>query len=78
MEEKLRCDIKDNYKWDLEKIYKNEEEIEKDIAYVKEECNNLLKYKGILCNMSDEAGNPVRCFAGVGSNNETLWGVMYL
>lgn len=53
MEEKLRCDIKDNYKWDLEKIYKNEEEIEKDIAYVKEECNNLLKYKGILCNDSN-------------------------
>ena len=35
-------------------------------------------YKGILCDMADEAGNPVRCFAGVGSNNETLWGVMYL
>ena len=35
-------------------------------------------YKGILADMTDEAGNPVRCFAGAGDNNETLWGIMYL
>ena len=35
-------------------------------------------YKGILADMTDEAGNPVRCFTGAGDNNETLWGIMYL
>lgn len=34
-------------------------------------------YSGVLADMTDEAGNNVRCFMGVGENNETLWGVMY-
>lgn len=35
-------------------------------------------YRGVLVDMTDEAGNAVRCFSGAGDNNETLWGVMYL
>lgn len=35
-------------------------------------------YEGVLIDMEDEAGNPVRCFSAVGENNETLWGVQYL
>ncbi|MFA9377868.1 MAG: glycoside hydrolase family 43 protein [Lachnotalea sp.] len=35
-------------------------------------------YKGILIDMTDEAGNPVRCFSAVGDNNQTIWGVHYL
>ena len=35
-------------------------------------------YNGVIADMSDEVGNPVRCITAVGNNNETIWGVMYL
>lgn len=35
-------------------------------------------YSGVLIDMTDEAGNAVRCFMAVGENNETVWAVMYL
>lgn len=35
-------------------------------------------YDGVLVDMTDEAGNAVRCFMAVGTNNETIWAVMYL
>lgn len=37
-----------------------------------------ITYSGVLIDMTDEAGNAVRCFMGVGENNETVWAVMYL
>ncbi|MCM1386848.1 MAG: glycoside hydrolase family 43 protein [Bacillus sp. (in: Bacteria)] len=37
-----------------------------------------ITYEGVLTDMVDEAGNNVRCFMGVGENNETVWAVMYL
>ena len=36
-EEKLRCEIEDEHKWDLTKIYKDEKEWQKDFDDVKEE-----------------------------------------
>lgn len=35
-------------------------------------------YKGVIVEMQDEAGNPVRCITAVGNNNESIWGVLYL
>lgn len=35
-------------------------------------------YKGVLIEMTDEAGNPVFCFSAAGDNEETIWGVQYL
>ncbi len=37
-----------------------------------------VEYGGVLIDMDDEAGNRTRCFMGVGSNNQTVWGVQYL
>lgn len=44
-EEKLRCEIEDKYKWDLTKIYKDEEEWQKDFDDVKEKILKVLEYK---------------------------------
>lgn len=44
-EEKLRCEIKDEYKWDLTKIYKDEKEWQKDFDDVKEEILKATSYK---------------------------------
>ncbi len=46
-----RKDIEEKYTWNLEKIYKNLEEFEKDFEYVKEFSKNIENYKGKL---SDE------------------------
>ena len=44
-EEKLRCEIEDKYKWDLTKIYKDENEWQKDFDDVKEKILKVLEYK---------------------------------
>lgn len=44
-EEKLRCEIEDEYKWDLTKIYKDEKEWQKDFDDVKEKILKVLEYK---------------------------------
>lgn len=44
-EEKLRSEIKDEYKWDLSKIYKDEKEWQKDFDDVKEEILKATSYK---------------------------------
>lgn len=44
-EEKLRSEIKDEYKWDLTKIYKDEKEWQKDFNDVKEEILKATSYK---------------------------------
>lgn len=43
--ESLRSEIDNKYKWDLEKIYKNKEEVEKDMQKAKELTEEFLKYK---------------------------------
>jgi len=50
---KKREEIDNKYKWDLTKIYKTEEEINKDIELVKEKSEELLKYQGHLTDSSD-------------------------
>lgn len=37
-----------------------------------------VEYKGVVLQMTDEAGNLVRCITASGSNNETIWAVLYI
>ena len=44
-EEKLRCEIEDEHKWDLTKIYKDEKEWQKDFDDVKDKILKVTSYK---------------------------------
>lgn len=35
-------------------------------------------YKGVMINMTDEAGNNTFCISAIGDNNHSLWGVHYM
>ncbi|MDE6909472.1 MAG: glycoside hydrolase family 43 protein [Lachnospiraceae bacterium] len=52
-------------------------ELEEGTCYMNLVLNGVT-YSGVLLDMTDEAGNAVRCLMGVGNNNETIWAVMYL
>lgn len=49
---KKREDINEKYKWDLSKIYKNEEEISGDINNINKAVNDFLKYKNKVTSSS--------------------------
>ena len=38
---------------------------------------NGVAYKGIMVEMTDEAGNSTFCISAVGDNNHSIWGVRY-
>ena len=44
MKEKLRSEIEEKYKWDLTKIYENDEEWEKDYKEVSNSLKTIEKY----------------------------------
>lgn len=52
-------------------------ELEEGTCYMKL-VQNGITYSGVLLDMTDEAGNAVRCLMAVGENNETVWAVMYV
>lgn len=52
-------------------------ELEEGSCYMKLVQNDIT-YSGVLLDMTDEAGNAVRCLMAVGENNETVWAVMYI
>ena len=35
-------------------------------------------FKGVVAEMTDEAGNAVRCITAAGNNNESIWAVLYV
>lgn len=47
-EEKLRSEIDDKYKWDLDSMYASKEAFEKDITSAKKMIDELVSYKGIV------------------------------
>lgn len=53
-EEKLRSEIKDEYKWDLSKIYKDEKNWQKDFDIAKEEILKVTSYKSSFLNDGKE------------------------
>lgn len=52
-------------------------ELEEGTCYISLVQNDIT-YNGVLLDMTDEAGNAVRCLMAAGENNETIWAVMYL
>ena len=44
--EKNRSEISEQFKWDIEKMFSNKDEINDCIESVKEIVSNLVKYKG--------------------------------
>lgn len=60
--EKERCEVDKRYKWDLEKIYKTVEDIDKDKQKVEDNVTSLLKYKGHLCDSSDNLCNALKLY----------------
>lgn len=60
--EKERCEVDKCYKWDLEKIYKTVEDIDKDKQKVEDCVTSLLNYKGHLCDSSDNLYNALKLY----------------
>lgn len=60
--EKERCEVDKCYKWDLEKIYKTVEDIDKDKQKVEYSVTSLLNYKGHLCDSSDNLYNALKLY----------------
>lgn len=60
--EKERCEVDKCYKWDLEKIYKTVEDIDKDKQKVEDSVTSLLNYKGHLCDGSDNLYNALKLY----------------
>ena len=60
--EKERCEVDKCYKWDLEKIYKTVEDIDKDRKKVEDNVTSLLNYKGHLCDSSDNLYNALKLY----------------
>lgn len=57
MEYKNRSDVPNEFKWDLSKMYQNNEEVEKDITKVNDLTPQILKYKNHIMDSSDSLLN---------------------
>ncbi len=57
MKQKERYEVDDKYKWDLTRIYKDNEEVENDIKSVKESAIEVLKYSNKLLESADNLLN---------------------
>lgn len=53
----LRENIENKYKWNLEKIYKNNEEFENELKNISEKIKNISKYQGKILESSDNLYN---------------------
>lgn len=69
---KDRKEIDNNYKWDLTKIYKSDEEVELDIKKVKKEVKEVEKYKDKLLINSTNLYNATSKYYEVVRNLEKL------
>ena len=58
MKQKLREEISNEYKWDLEAIYKNKEEFEDELKKIEKEIDKIDKYKDILM---ESSSNLLEC-----------------
>jgi len=52
-------------------------EVEEGSNYVKIVLDDKV-YEGVIVDMQDEAGNPVRCIMASGAQNMTVWAVQYM
>ena len=58
MKQKLREEISNEYKWNLEAIYKNKEEFEDELKKIEQEIDKIDKYKDILM---ESSSNLLEC-----------------
>ena len=47
IKQKKRCDVDEEYKWDLTSIYNSSEEIDKEISEINELANKIIEFKTI-------------------------------
>ncbi len=56
----LRDKVSENFKWNLDKMYPNKEDIQKDIEYVEKSCEKIAKYAGKLDKSVDNFYNAIK------------------
>ena len=73
MKEKLRSEIEEKYKWDLTKIYENDEEWEKDYKEVSNSLKTIEKYKGKILESANTLFEMVTTYFNVARKVEKVY-----
>ena len=73
MKEKLRSEIEEKYKWDLTKIYENDEEWEKDYKEVSNSLRAIEKYKGKILESANTLFEMVTTYFNVARKVEKVY-----
>ena len=73
MKEKLRSEIEEKYKWDLTKIYENDEEWEKDYREVSNSLRTIEKYKGKILESANTLFEMVTTYFNVARKVEKVY-----
>ena len=73
MKEKLRSEIEEKYKWDLTKIYENDEEWEKDYKEVSSNLKDIEKYKGKILESANTLFETVTTYFNVARKVEKVY-----
>lgn len=73
MKEKLRSEIEEKYKWDLTKIYENDEEWEKDYKEVSNNLRTIEKYKGKILESANTLFEMVTTYFNVARKVEKVY-----
>ena len=73
MKEKLRSEIEEKYKWDLTKIYENDEEWEKDYKEVSNGLRTIEKYKGKILESANTLFEMVTTYFNVARKVEKVY-----
>jgi len=73
MRQKSRNEIDNNYKWDLSKIYLNDSLWEKDYNLLKNDINNITKFKGIITRSSKDLLDYLKTYNDLDRRLEKLY-----
>jgi len=71
--QKTRNEIDNNYKWDLTKIYINDEEWEKDYLELKESIKEISKFKGIITESAENLLDYLNTYHNLDRKLEKLY-----
>lgn len=73
IKEKERCEIEEQYKWDLSSIYSSSDDFENDYKKVKEEIKEIEKYKGNILNSANTLYEFLTTYFGLSRKLEKLY-----
>ena len=73
IKEKERCEIEEQYKWDLSSIYSSSDDFENDYKKVKEEIKEIEKYKGNILNGANTLYEFLTTYFGLSRKLEKLY-----